>query len=47
LSRVARWLVFKPKNPNSGKFRRALHSLKIVDVFYGHLEYYTDIWDIL
>jgi hypothetical protein len=21
--------------------------LKIVDVFYGHLEYYTDIWDIL
>jgi hypothetical protein len=23
-TRVARWLIFKPKNPNLGKFLRAL-----------------------
>jgi hypothetical protein len=43
--RVARWFIFKPKiqiwvnfeGPKIGK----------MDIFYGHLEYFTDIWDIL
>jgi hypothetical protein len=45
--RVARWFVFKPKNPNLGKFWRALQRLENVDLFYAHLEYFTDICDIL
>jgi hypothetical protein len=23
------------------------HRLEIVDIFYGHFEYFTDIWDVL
>jgi hypothetical protein len=37
---------FQTKNPNLGKFWRGPR-LKNVDIFYGHLEYFTDIWDIL
>jgi hypothetical protein len=41
---------FQTKNSNLGKFGRALHRLENVDIFYifySHLEYFTDIWDIL
>jgi hypothetical protein len=37
---------FQTKNPNLGKFWRAPW-LENVDIFYGHLEYFTDIWDII
>jgi hypothetical protein len=42
-ARVARWFVFKPKIPlkNSGL------RLENVDIFYVHVEYFMDIWDIL
>jgi hypothetical protein len=33
-------VYFQTKNPNLGKFWRALE-------LYGHLECFTDIWDIL
>jgi hypothetical protein len=32
---------FQAKNPDFGKIWRSL------DIFNGHLEYFTDIWDIL
>jgi hypothetical protein len=38
---------FQTQNPNLGKFWRALGRLENIDIFYGHLEYFTDIWDIL
>jgi hypothetical protein len=44
-SRVARWFVFKPKIPIWEKFQGL--RLENVALFYGHLEYYMDIWDIL
>jgi hypothetical protein len=37
-------VYFQTKNPNLGKFWRALDWKN--DTFYGHLEYITDIWDI-
>jgi hypothetical protein len=37
---------FQTQNPNLGKFWRATE-LENVDIFYGHLDYFTDIWDIL
>jgi hypothetical protein len=37
---------FQTKNPNLGKFWRALPRLENVDIFYGHWEYLTDIWEI-
>jgi hypothetical protein len=43
-SGVARWFLFRPKIPiwvNLGGPR-----LEIVEIFQGHLEYFTDIWDI-
>jgi hypothetical protein len=52
---VAGWFIIKPKIPNLGKFWRALHwkmlmclmdiwnILRTFGVFYGHLEYFTDI----
>jgi hypothetical protein len=39
-ARVARWFIFKPNPPIWVHFRN-------VDIFYGHFEYFTDIWDIL
>jgi hypothetical protein len=39
-------VCFKTKNPNFGKFWKAL-DWKKMDMFYGHLEYFMDIWDIL
>jgi hypothetical protein len=38
---------FQTKNSNLDKLRRALHRWENVDIFYGHLEYFSDIWDIL
>jgi hypothetical protein len=38
-------VCFQTKNPNFGKFW-SLPRLKIVDIFYGRLEYFTYIWDI-
>jgi hypothetical protein len=40
-------VYFQTKNPNLGKFMRALHRLENVDIFCGHWEYFTDIWGIL
>jgi hypothetical protein len=40
-------VYFRTKNSNLGKFWRALHRLQNVDIVYGHLEYFTDIWNIL
>jgi hypothetical protein len=37
---------FQTKNPNLGKILEGLRWEKI-DIFSGHLEYFTDIWDIL
>jgi hypothetical protein len=39
LTRDARWFIFKPKNPNLGKFWRALD--------WKMLIYFTAIWYIL
>jgi hypothetical protein len=36
-------VYFQTKNPNLGQFLRAL-SLENVGIFYGHLEYLSDIW---
>jgi hypothetical protein len=36
-------VYFQSKNPNLGKFWRALCKLENVDPFNGHLEYCTDI----
>jgi hypothetical protein len=41
--RVARWIIFKTKNPSLGKFWRALDW----KIFFAHWEYLMDIWDIL
>jgi hypothetical protein len=46
-TRVARWFIFKPKFPIWVNFGEALCRLENVDIFYGHFEYFTDIWDIL
>jgi hypothetical protein len=37
-------VYFQTQNPNLGKFLRAL-DWKNVDIFYGHLEYFKDIWE--
>jgi hypothetical protein len=56
--RVARWFVFKTKNPNLGKFWRALDWKKWIyfmaisnmlwtfGIFYAHLVHLVLIWDI-
>jgi hypothetical protein len=38
---------FQTKNTNLGKFWRARDWKMLIYIFYGHLEYFTDIWDIL
>jgi hypothetical protein len=38
-------VYFETKNPNSGKFLRAL-KWKRFGIFYGHLKYITAIWYI-
>jgi hypothetical protein len=45
--RIARWFVFKTKNPNLGKFWRALHTLKNVYIFMAIWNILTEIGDIL
>jgi hypothetical protein len=51
LSRVARWRIFRPKNPNLGKFWRDLqwkmYNLWPFGLLYSHLVYFTAIWCIL
>jgi hypothetical protein len=37
---VARWFIFKPKNPTLGKFWEALEW----DMFIYFMEYFTAIW---
>jgi hypothetical protein len=39
MPRVARWFIFKPKDPNLGKFLRALE--------WKMLIYFMDFWNIL
>jgi hypothetical protein len=42
--RVARWFRFKPKIPIWVKILGP--KIENVDIFYDHLEYFTDIWEI-
>jgi hypothetical protein len=35
--------LFSNQKPNLRKFWR---DFDWIDIFYGHLEYFTDIWDI-
>jgi hypothetical protein len=44
LTMVARWFVFKPKIPI---WVNGTLDWNKMDIFYGHLEYFTGIWDIL
>jgi hypothetical protein len=44
--RVAGRFVFKQKNPNLGKHSEG-HRLENIAIFFGRLEYFMDIWDIL
>jgi hypothetical protein len=58
VNRVARWYIFKPKNPNSGKFWEGLGKCwyflwpfclfygQKVFVFYGHLVRFVVNWYI-
>jgi hypothetical protein len=46
LEQGCQMFCFRTKNPNLGKFWRALDWKKWIYVFYGHLENFTDIWDI-
>jgi hypothetical protein len=46
VDRVARRHIFKPKNPNLGKFWRVLQ-WKMLVYFNGHLVYFRAIWYIL
>jgi hypothetical protein len=39
-------VCFQAKNPNLGKFWRALNRMENAGKFYGHLEYLTVIWCI-
>jgi hypothetical protein len=39
-------VCFQTKNHNLGKIFRA-SDWKKFDIFYGHLEFFMDIWDIL
>jgi hypothetical protein len=40
-------VYFQTKNPNLGKHCRALDLKMLICIFYGHLEYFMAIWDIL
>jgi hypothetical protein len=42
---VPRWFIFKPKIQTWVNFGGPY--IENVDIFYGHLEYFTDSWDIL
>jgi hypothetical protein len=39
-------VCFQTKNPNLGKFWRALDWKKLI-YFFGHLGYFMEIWEIL
>jgi hypothetical protein len=39
-------VYFQTKNPNLGENFQGLR-LENVDIFYGHLEDFNDVWDIL
>jgi hypothetical protein len=45
LVRVARWYIFKTKNPILGTFWMAFDWKMLL--VYVHLEYFTDIWEIV
>jgi hypothetical protein len=40
-------VCFQTQNPNLGKFWSPLHKLENVNIFYGHLEYFNEVWEIL
>jgi hypothetical protein len=40
-------ICFQTKNPNLGKFWKALYVMENAGIFYSHLEYFTVIWYIL
>jgi hypothetical protein len=39
-------VYFQTENPIFGNFLRTLCRSENVDIFYGHLEYFKDIWEI-
>jgi hypothetical protein len=39
--------LFSNQKSNLGKFGMALYWKMLIHIFYGHFEYFTDIWDIL
>jgi hypothetical protein len=43
---VARWYIFRPKNPNLGTFWRALLAMEDFIIVYGPLVYFSEIWYI-
>jgi hypothetical protein len=45
LNQVCQMVSFQTKNHNLGKFWLAI-DWKLM-IYYGHLEYFTDIWDVL
>jgi hypothetical protein len=45
ISRVARW--FQTKNPNLDKILEGHRKKNVIYIFDGHLEYFTDVEDIL
>jgi hypothetical protein len=40
-------VCFQTKNPDLGKFWRALEWMEMAGIFYGHLVYFTSNWYIL
>jgi hypothetical protein len=46
-SQGCQMVCFQTKNPNLGKFWNALCRLENVDIFFGHLEYFAGIWEML
>jgi hypothetical protein len=40
-------VYFQTKNSKLGKFWRTLDGKMLMYVFYGYLEYFKGIWDIL
>jgi hypothetical protein len=47
LNQGCQMVCFQTKNPNLGKFRRALDWKIFICIFDCHLEYFMDIWGIL
>jgi hypothetical protein len=47
LNQGCQMVCFQTKNPNLGKFWRVLDWKMFICIFYGHWEYFMEIWEIL